>query len=199
MAESFVRPPTGLTRSRTLIDLEVLAAQTGRGRRQIRQRHQDLASRITRVFSRRDSNFDEILKIISDEESLKKDYLKITGRPNLGLVEQTFTYRATDAEELTFERKDTWSACFERLRSAAEKNENELEICLVTSDTTHLGRTFSFIHRIFFVGHDRFQQAYSLPSQIAIRILHNQWKFSDQIMASITESLCPKEGSLSAW
>lgn len=108
-------------------------------------------------------------------------------------------YKATDADELIYERYDTWSACFEWLRSSAEKNENELEICLVTSDTTHLGRAFSFIHRIFFIGHDRFQQAYSLPSQIVIRILHNQWRFSDDIMARITESLCPKEVSLSAW
>ncbi|CRL29162.1 Mg2+ transporter protein, CorA-like [Penicillium camemberti] len=205
MAESLARTPSGLPRSRTLIDLEDMAAQTVRGRRQIRQRNQSLASMITRLVFRgdsdsdSDSNFDEILKIVSGEESLKKDYLKITGRPNLGLVEQIFTYKATDAEELTFERNDTWSACFERLRSAAEKNDNELEICLVTSDTTHLGRAFSFIHRIFFVGHDRFQQAYSLPSQIVIRILHNQWKFSDEIMARITGSLCPKEGSLSAW
>ncbi|KAJ5202850.1 hypothetical protein N7449_004929, partial [Penicillium cf. viridicatum] len=177
MAESFARTPTGLPRSRTLIDLEDMAAQT----------------------FRRDSNFDEIYKIISGEESLKKNYLKIAGRPNLGLVGQTFMYKATDADELIFERYDTWSACFECLRSSAEKNKNELEICLVTSDTTHLGRAFSFIHRIFFIGHDRFQQAYSLPSQIVIRILHNQWRFSDDIMARITESLCPKEVSLSAW
>jgi hypothetical protein len=72
---------------------------------------------------------DEIFKIISGEESLK-NYFKIAGRPNLGLVGQTFMYKATDADELIFERYDTWSTCFGQLRSSAEKNENELEICL---------------------------------------------------------------------
>ncbi|CAG8904442.1 unnamed protein product [Penicillium egyptiacum] len=140
-----------------------------------------------------------MFETISGVESLKKNYRKIARRPNLGLVEQTFVYKANDADELIFKRDDTWSACFERLRSSTERNENGLEICLVTSDTTNLGRAFSFIHRIFLVDHDSFQQAYSVPSQMVIRILQSQWKLSDETMAKITESVCAKEFFLPAW
>ncbi|KUM63404.1 hypothetical protein ACN42_g3709 [Penicillium freii] len=133
------------------------------------------------------------------DESLQKDYRKIAQRPSLGLVEQTFTYKATDADELIFEKYDTWSTCFDRLRSSAGEREDGLEICLVTSDTTHLGHAFSFIHRIFLISHDRFQQAYSVPSQMVIRILQCQWGLSDETVREITESLCTKELSLPAW
>lgn len=133
------------------------------------------------------------------DESLRKNYRKIARRPNLGLVDQTFTYKATDVDELVSEKYDTWSTCFDRLRSSAEKNENGLEICLVTSDTTHLGHAFSFIHRIFLVSHDRFQQAYSVPSQMVIRILQSQWGLSDETVSKIMDSVCAKELSLPPW
>lgn len=127
------------------------------------------------------------------------NYRKIARRPHLGLAEQTFMYKATDADELIFERGDTWSTCFERLRSSAETNETALEICLITSDTTSLGHAFSFIHRIFLIGHDRFQQAYSVPSQMVIRILQSQWRLSDETMTELTKSICAKDLSLPAW
>ncbi|KAJ5375141.1 hypothetical protein N7517_007147, partial [Penicillium concentricum] len=147
---------------------------------------------------RRDSN-DEIFETISGDDSLKKNYQKIARRSNLGLAGQIFMYQATDADGLIFEKYDTWSACFERLRSSTEKAENALEICLITSDTTNLGRVFSFIHRVFLLDHDRLQQAYSVPSQMVIRILQRQWRLRDETMTEITESVCAKDLSLPAW
>ncbi|CAG8015995.1 unnamed protein product [Penicillium nalgiovense] len=117
-----------------------------------------------------------IFDMISDE-FLKKNYRKIARRSNLGLVEQTFRYKATNADELIFERGDTW------------------EICLVTS---HVGDAFSFIHKVFLIGH-RFQQACSVPSRMIIQILQTKWRLSDETMTNITESLCAKELSLPAW
>ncbi|KAJ5205799.1 hypothetical protein N7472_002247, partial [Penicillium cf. griseofulvum] len=137
--------------------------------------------------------------MISDDESLKKNYRKIAGRSNFGLAEQTFLYKGTNADELIFEKYDTWSACYEQLRSSMEKNESALEICFITPDTTNLGRVFSFIHRVFLLGNERLQQAYSVPSQMVIRILQSQWKLSGATMSEITGSLCAKELSLPAW
>ncbi|KAJ5506041.1 hypothetical protein N7453_004998 [Penicillium expansum] len=120
---SLARTPTGLPRSNTLIDLQDMTTQTQpvrNGRRRLQQKDQTLTRRITRAVFRRDSNFKEIFKTISGDESLEKNYRKIAQRPNLGLVDQTFIYRATNAESLEFEKFDTCSACFERLRSSEE-------------------------------------------------------------------------------
>ncbi|KAJ5972438.1 uncharacterized protein N7479_002356, partial [Penicillium vulpinum] len=147
---------------------------------------------------RQDSKSD-IFETISGDESLKKNYRKIARRSNLGLAEQTFMYTATESE-LVFEKDDTWSTCFERLCSSMETNEaTALEICIITPDTTKLGHVFSFIHRIFLISHHRVQHAYSVPSQMIIRILQRQWGLSDETMTEIVESACAKELSLPAW
>ncbi|CAI7602909.1 unnamed protein product [Penicillium viridicatum] len=173
--------PISLPRSNTDIDLEDMSTQTQRWFFQ--RKNQKLAGKIAanaRVAIRRATNSNISFETMPGDESLQKDYRKIARRPSLGLVEQTFTYKATDADELIFEKYDTWSTCFDRLRSSAGESEDGLEICLVTSDTTHLGHAFSFIHRIFLISHDRFQQAYSVPSQMVIRILQSQWGLSDE-------------------
>lgn len=214
MAEYFESTPIDSPRSSTNIDLEDMSPQTRTVRDSRRppfqqNRTQSLARQIAEnvlddnknTKSRGNSNSDQILETISGHESLKKNYRKIARRTNLGVVEQIFMYKATNADELKFEKHDTWSACFERLRSTTETNEamTALEICVITADNTNLDRAFSFIHKIFLISYDGRQQAYSAPSEMVIRILQSKWTLSDEIMTKITESTCAKELSLPVW
>ena len=131
--------------------------------------------------------------------SLKENYRKIARPSNLGIAEQIFLYEATNVDELKFEKSDTWSACFERLLFAIERNDaTALEVCVIAADTTNLSSAFSFIHKIFLTNHDRLQRAYSAPSEMVSRIVQSQWRLIDELITEIMESLSAKELSLPA-
>lgn len=115
-------------------------------------------------------------------------------------AERVFMYRKADADELDFAKRDTWSTCFERILSTEESDDaTAFEICVVCTDTTNLGRAFSFIDKLFLVTYGRRQQAYSSLSEIVIRLTQRQWRLGDEIMDKIMESLHAEQLSLSSW
>ncbi|KAJ5690027.1 hypothetical protein N7462_004419 [Penicillium macrosclerotiorum] len=192
----------------TEIDLENLSRQTSLsadGRRQTSQQQSHRRLEISigeslRMNSRRDTIPDKVFEILSGHESLKKNYRKIARRPNLRTAERIFMYKATNTDELNFSKNDTWSGCLERILSSREINDDAVfEVCVISIDTTNIGRAFSFIDKLFLITYDRRQQAYSSLSEMIIRILHIQWRLSDEIMAEVMESLHAKQLSLSSW
>ena len=121
-------------------------------------------------------------------------------------AERVFMYRKSDGDELDFAKGDTWSTCFERILSTEPTDGDDddddaatFEVCVVSTDTTNLGRAFSFIDKLFLVTYDRRQQAYSSLSEIIIRLTQRQWKIGDEVMSKIMESLHAKQLSLASW
>ncbi|KAJ5785027.1 uncharacterized protein N7503_010239 [Penicillium pulvis] len=199
----FQSPPPGMD-----IDLEDLSRQAsisadGKRRPSQQQNNGRLAMWMAENFRTNSSwatNPSKVFECLSGHESLEKIYRKIARRPNLRTAERVLMYKATGADELNFAKNDTWSACFERILSAADTNDAAaFEVCVISIDTTDLGRAFSFIDKLFLITHDRRQKAYSSLSEIIIRLFQSQWGLSDETMVKIMESSYAKQLSLSSW
>lgn len=109
-------------------------------------------------------------------------------------------YGATNATELNFAKHDTWAACLGRVPSPEETSDAAVfEVCVISTDTTNLGRAFSFIDKIFLITYDHRQHAYSSLSEMVVRMVQRHWRLSDEITAKIMESLYAKRLSLSSW
>lgn len=146
------------------------------------------------------TNSIETFDSIIEDKTLKKSYRKIGPRSNLGLAEQIFMYQASHSDGLRFGMYDTWSACFERVQSSLEASEaTTLEICVLTADTAHLDRAFSFIHKIFLLSHDRLQGAYSTPSEVLTRIIKSKWQSIYGATINLNPVLHPARQFLPLW
>lgn len=160
---------------------------------------------MTKTQSQQGTNFDKILGISSGGQSLEEKFLnenfrKFATRSNLDLADLVFLYKAANADEPRFDKKDTWVECFEWLRDALERNSaTTFELCVISLDTTNLSRTFSSFHKILITSHDRLQRIYSVPSEIVIQLVQSKWELCEEIKTKITESIRPNELSLPAW
>ncbi|KAJ5622636.1 hypothetical protein N7528_005868 [Penicillium herquei] len=192
----------------TEIDLEDLPSQTrlsndNRSRASQQQSHRRLAIWIAenlRTDLWRGTNSDNVFENLSGHESLKKNYRKIARRPNFDTIERILMYRATNADELKFAKHDTWAACFERILSTEEIDDAAVfEVCVISTDTTNLGRAFSFLDKALLTSYARRQEVYSSLSEMIVWVFQTQWRLNDQITSMIMESLHAKELFLSSW
>lgn len=109
------------------------------------------------------------------------------------MAEEHFIHQQAESEPVKFDKADTWSICFEKIIFLARPQNTDIaEICLISTDTTHLQRAFPFMHRL--IPREQRLAASSTPQEIVIRILQARWNLADNIPSADTQRAAEESG-----